>query len=269
MPLFGHRKKQPDLLVSTPGPDKLPSDQVPAKLRVIAVTPPGQPQPTEAALVTGLLLGPFPVQLVQMTAALPRYSWPAEGHELAAVADPSNPLNFAVVWGTGNAGQSTRWQPSKGWDPGPGGTHQETVAEYLAEQGFFPSDFGPAVDQVAPGLSASLAAACAPYVTVIPGDIAVSLAHTGVPAQGMVAWVRKLPLPPQMLPGPGASMAWLTLQVTPPDGPPYETTIRFGFRSAERVAKLATPGTQLPLRFNPADPAQVTIDLPALGITPL
>jgi hypothetical protein len=240
-----------------------------AKLRIIAVSPPGQPQAAEAVLVSGLLLGAFPVHLVQMTAALPRYLWPPVGQELAAVADPSNPLNFAVVWGAGDGGQQLGWQPSHGWDPGPGGAHQQAVAEYLAEQGFFPSDFGPNLDSIAPGLPAALAAACAPYVTVISGKVAVSLAHTGVPAQGVVAWVRKLPLPPQMLPGPDASMAWLTLQVTPPDGPPYESTIRFGFRSAERFAALATPGTKLPLRFNPADPAQVTIDLPALGITPL
>jgi hypothetical protein len=270
MPIFGHRKQQSDLLISTPGPGKLPANQVPAKLRVIAVTPPGDPQPVEAALISGLLLGPFPLQLVQLTAALPPASWPSVGQELAAVADPKNPLNFAVVWGNGDgSGEPTGWRPSNGWDAGPNGTHQQAVAEYLAEQGFFPSDFGPALDRIAPGLSASLLAAAAPHVKVIPGKIAVSLASTGEPAQGVVVSARKLPLPPQLFPSPDASMAWLTLRVTPPDGAPYESTIRFGFRSAERFAALATPGTQLPLRFNPADRAQVTIDLPALGITPL
>jgi len=269
MPIFG-RKKQTDLLISTPGPDKLPANQVPAKLRVIAVTAPGDPQPVEAALISGLLLGPFPLQLVQLTAALSRDSWPAAGQELAAIADPKNPLNFAVVWGPGHGadGQPPGWQQTRGWDAGPNGTHQQAVADYLAEQGFFPSDFGPALDQIAPGLPGALLAAAAPHVKVIPGKIAVSLARTGEPAQGMVVSARKLPLPPQLFPSPDASMAWLTLRVTPPDGTPYESTIRFGFRSAERFAALATPGTQLPLRFNPDDRAQVTIDLPALGITP-
>ena len=62
--------------------------------------------------------------------------------------------------------------------------------------------------------------------------------------------------------------AWLTLIVTPQGGEPYEVTIRFGFRSPERLAELATVGTKLPLRVDPADSLKVTIDLPALGITP-
>ena len=64
------------------------------------------------------------------------------------------------------------------------------------------------------------------------------------------------------------ALAWLTLMVTPEQGEPYEVTIRFGFRSPERFADLATVGTKLPLRVDPADSLKVTIDLPSLGITP-
>ena len=273
MPIFGRKQRpEPELLVSSPTLGKLTGKQAPARLRVVAVTPPGKPQPVEAALVSGLLLGPFKVQLVQVTVELPQVSWPVPGQELAAVADPGNPLNFSVVWGTaqgtGGTDHPAGWQSSQGWDPGPDGAHQQAVADALAKDGFLPGDFGPALDAVAPGMASLLAAACAQYVTVIPGKVAVSLASTGEPAQGVVAEVRKLPIPTEMLPGPDASLAWLTLDVTPSDGPPYRSVIRFGFRSQERFTALATPGTHLPLRFDPADRAKVTIDLPALGITP-
>lgn len=273
MPIFGRKQHvAPSVLVSSPGVGKLPANQVPAKLRVVAVTAPGQPQPVPAALVTGLLLGPFPLQLAQVTAALPEPSWPEPDQELAAVADPAHPLNFAVVWGTGEAdGDSAGWRTAHGWDPGPSGTHERAVATYLAEAGFFPGDFGPTLETTVPGLATLIAESCAARgVTVIPGQVAVSLAHTGEPASGVVAEVRKLPLPPQLFrTTPEGCMAWLTLDVTPPDGQPYRSTIRFGFRTPERFAALATSGTHLPLRFDPANRAVVTIDLPALGITPL
>jgi hypothetical protein len=274
MPIFGRKhQRKPGLVVGRSTLGKLDGRQVPARLRVIAVTPPGKPWPVEAALVSGMLLGPFPLEIVQFTVALAKDMWPEPGQELAAVADPANPLIFAVVWGTGDgadeSGLPDGLQESTAWDPGPDGTHRQAAAAYLAEAGFFPGDFGPGLDAAAPGMAELLAAECARYVTVVPGDLAVSLAHTGEPAQGVVVQARKLPLPEQLMPNPDACLAWLTLDVTPPDGPPYRTTVRFGFRSAERFVALATPGTHLPLRFNPEDRAQVTLDRPALGITPL
>src|ERR1700722_14844105 len=130
MPLF--RRKAHDAapamtLLATNG-NPLPDNQVPAKLLVGAVSAPGHPVAghpvaghpvaghpapghpapghpapghpvaAEAALVSGLLLGPFAVQLVQLTAIAPRATWPAPRTELPVVADPANPLNFAVVW---------------------------------------------------------------------------------------------------------------------------------------------------------------------------
>lgn len=274
MPLFGHRKAAgPDVtMVATTG-NRLPDDQVPARLRVAAVTEPGRPVAGEAALVSGLLLGPFPVQLVQLTAYTPRATWPTAGSELPAVADPANPLNFVVIWGTeaDDGSPSPTVQPQSGlsgWDPGPGGQHAHAVAQWLAAAGFTAGDFGGALDAVAPGMTALLDQASARYASVIRGQAALALMRSGQPAQGVVTAVRKLDMPPQLLPSPQACMAWLTLRVTPYGGASYEATIRFGFRSPERFTALATVGTQLPLRVDPADPQVVTIDLPALGITP-
>ncbi|MGH3382498.1 MAG: hypothetical protein ACRDP6_48000 [Actinoallomurus sp.] len=179
MPIFG-RKHRPDtgLTVGRSTLGKLDGRQVPARLRVIAVTPPGKPQPVEAALISGMLLGPFPLEIVQFTVALAKESWPEPGKELAAVADPEHPLIFAVVCetGAGESGLPAGWQESTGWDPGPDGTHQQAAAACLAEAGFFAEDFGPALDTAAPGMSELLAAECARYVTVIPGELAVRTA---------------------------------------------------------------------------------------------
>jgi hypothetical protein len=259
----------PDMLITTPSSGPLSANQVPARLRVAAVTRPGWWYTGEAALVTGLLCGPFGVRLQQMTTGLPQAVWPAQGQELPAVADAANPAHFEVVWSSATyaaaAGQA-QWRREGEWDPGPGGSHQQAVVEYLASIGCQPSDF-PGLDRTWPAMLAQLAEACSRYFTVIPGQEAVSLMSTGTPAQGTVAEVQRLPLPPEFTSQRGI-MAWLTLEVTPPGGPPYRTTIRFGFRSAERFAALATPGTRLPLRVDAASPAKVTIDLPALGITP-
>lgn len=286
MPLF--RRKARDAapavtLLATNG-TPLPDNQVPAKLLVGAVSVPGRPVvgvAGEAALISGLLLGPFAVQLVQLTAIAPRVSWPAPGAELPVVADPANPLNFAVLWAQvpGDGTPPPVVPPTvppvvppqlgtSGWDAGPGGQHAEALAQWLAAAGYTAGDFGSALQAIAPGMTELLDRAGARYASVIRGRDAVALMQTGQPAQGVVKGVHVLPIPPQMLPSPQASMAWLTLGVTPYSGGPYDVTIRFGFRSPERFQALATVGTQLPLRVDPADPRRVTIDLPTLGITP-
>jgi hypothetical protein len=275
MPLF--RRKAHDAapavtLLATNG-NPLPDHRVPAKLLVGAVSAPGRPAAGEAALVSGLMLGPFPVQLVQLTLIAPRATWPAPGAELPVVADPANPLNFAVLWAQVlDAGTPPPVVPPQqgmsGWDAGPDGQHAEALAQWLAAAGYAAGDFGSALRSVAPGMIGLLDQAGARYASVIRGRDAVALMQTGQPAQGVVKGVHVLPIPPQMLPSPQASMAWLTLGVTPYSGGPYDVTIRFGFRSPERFHALATVGTELPLRVDPADPRRVTIDLPTLGITP-
>lgn len=274
MPLFSRRKAAASdvTLIGTTG-SRLPDDQVPARLRVAAVTAPGRPVSGEAALVSGLLLGPFPVQLAQLTAWAPRSTWPQADTELPAVADPADPLNFVVFWAKepGDGAPEPVVEPQSGlsgWDPGPGGQHAQAVAQWLAAAGFTAGDFGGALDAVAPGMTALLDQASAQYASVIRGQAALALMQNGEPAQGVVTAVRRLDVPPQMLPSPQASLAWLTLTVTPRGGAPYQVRIRFGFRSPERFTALATVGTQLPLRVDPDDRRKVTIDLPALGITP-
>ena len=249
---------------------RLGENQVPARLRVVAVTELGVPVQGEAALVSGLLLGPFPVSLVQFTVYAPSATWPSPGTELTAVADLANPLNLTINWAeaTDHRQPEPALQPQggpTGWDQGPGGEHSKAVAEWLAAAGFATADFGGMLD---PGLTGLLDAACARYASVIDDQAALELMRSGQPADGEVLAARKLDMPPELLPSPQTCVAWLTLAVTPQGGARYQVTMRFGFRSPERFTALATVGTKLPLRVDPADPRTVTIDLPALGITP-
>jgi hypothetical protein len=274
MPLFRRKTASAIPRVMPPGTNGSRPPGMTGQLLVGAVSEPGRPAQSETALVSGLLLGPFPVQLVQFTAVAQRATWPSPGTELRVTADPASPLNFEVTWGEApDDGSPAPLVPAQsglsGWDPGPGGAHARALADWLAAAGFTAGDFGgPALDRLAPGMTSLLDAASARYASVIRGQEALALMRAGEPAQGEVTAVRTLQFPPQMLPGAQASMVWLTLIVTPQGGEPYEVTIRFGFRSPERLAELATAGTKLPLRVDPADSLKVTIDLPALGITP-
>jgi hypothetical protein len=242
---------------------RLCDNQVPARLRVAAVTELGVPVHGEAALVSGLLLGSFPASLVQFTVYAPRATWPSPGTELTAVADLANPLNLTIDWAdaTDDRQPEPALQPqggSTGWDQGPGGEHSKAVAEWLAAEGFTAEDFGGMLD---PGLTGLLDAACARYASVIDDKAALELMCSGQPADGEVLAARKLDMPPELLPSPQDCVAWLTLAVTPHSGARYQVTIRFGFSSPERFTALATVGTKLPLRVDPADPRTVTIDL--------
>jgi hypothetical protein len=274
MPLFRRKTASAALRKKLPGTNGGRPLGMAGQLLVGAVSEPGRPAEGETALVSGLLLGTFPVQIVQFTAVARRAAWPSPGTELPVTADPANPLSFEVTWGeTPDDGGRPPVVPVQsglsGWDPGPVGAHARALADWLAAAGFTAGDFGgPVLDRAAPGMTALLDAASARYASVIPGQEALALMSAGEPAQGEVTAVRTLQFPPQMLPSKQASMAWLTLMVTPERGEPYEVTIRFGFRSPERFTDLATVGTKLPLRADPADPLKVTIDLPALGITP-
>jgi hypothetical protein len=274
MPLFRRKIASAAQRVRLPGTNGTRPRGIAGQLLVGAVSEPGRPAEGETALVSGLLLGPLPVQLVQFTALAQRATWPSPGIELPVTADPANSLNFEVTWGeTPDDGSSPPVVPVRSglsdWDPGPGGVHARALADWLAAAGFTAGDFGgPVLDRVAPGMAALLDAASARYASVIRGQEALVLMRAGQPAQGEVTAVRTLQFPAQMLPSPRASMAWLTLMVTPERGEAYEMTIRFGFRSPDRFTDLATVGTKLPLRVDPADPQKVTIDLPALGITP-
>ena len=76
--------------------------------------------------------------------------------------------------------------------------------------------------------------------------------------------VAEVPLPPESLPEPTASMCVLTLDVRPLDGPPYAVRVRQGFRNAQRRAAIAVIGATLPVLIDPLDPRHVVLDVRAI-----
>lgn len=244
-----------------------PGSRISAILRVGAVSAPSAPSGPNQVLLSGLLAGQFGATLPQFTVVVPPFSpGLSQGSELQAHVDPSNPTLITLTLPAGVTPAPT--QPSQGrggWDPGPGGSHNRALADWLAAQGFLSSDFGPTLVG-RPGLADSLDRAAARYVSVVPPGVDLALVQSGEPAQGQVRAVQVLPLPTELLPSPDACMTWLTLAVTPRLGAPYQVRIRMGFSSPERFAELATIGTRLPLRRDPANPMMVTIDTPPVFV---
>jgi hypothetical protein len=107
---------------------------------------------------------------------------------------------------------------------------------------------------------------------VMPGghiaDITTTIEHgsssheTWHPATAVLREIAEVPLPAEFLPGPTATMCMLTLDVSPPSGAPYTVQVRQGFRSAERRAQIAVPGTSLPVLIDPDNPRNVALRIP-------
>jgi hypothetical protein len=76
MPLFRRRTASAAPRVKLPGTNGTRPRGMAGQLRVGAVSEPGRPAQDGTALVSGLLLGAFPVQLVQFRAVAQRATWP-------------------------------------------------------------------------------------------------------------------------------------------------------------------------------------------------
>lgn len=93
---------------------------------------------------------------------------------------------------------------------------------------------------------------------------AADLTTRGEQASAVLTSIADVDVPQFALPGPTASLADLTLQVTRQDGRTYTAQTRLGFRNAERRALIGTVGSVLPVRVDPADPGRVAVDVPAI-----
>jgi hypothetical protein len=99
---------------------------------------------------------------------------------------------------------------------------------------------------------------------------AEALLYSGVPATAAVLSVADVKVP-RLLRATvpvGATIADLTLRVTPPDGEAYDVRTRIGFSNPHRRSVVAQMGATLPIRIDPADPVKVAVDTVALGFAP-
>ena len=87
----------------------------------------------------------------------------------------------------------------------------------------------------------------------------------GIPATAVVIAAQEVEAPAffgQIVPG---GIVDMTLEVTPQQGAPYTTHTRLVFSTPERRARIATPGTRLPIRIDPTRPMRIEVDKTALG----
>jgi hypothetical protein len=85
------------------------------------------------------------------------------------------------------------------------------------------------------------------------------------PAMARVLAVHDVPIPAGMPGAPPAGLVDLTLDVARPDGGGYATSMRIGFSTPEKRAKVATVGLTLPVLVNPAARDQIATDTSRLS----
>lgn len=154
----------------------------------------------------------------------------AANDELPVAVDQADPSKFLILW---DEVDPISWQ-SQQMQGGFGG----------AQGGFF----------VQPGADEP------PYGGFNPAQAAHMISsQTGESGTAVVLDVQEAPNPPGF-PRPPGGKADLLLEVTRADGTVYQTRTVIVFRSRERRAAIATPGTHLNVRIDPSDPARVAVD---------
>jgi hypothetical protein len=82
-------------------------------------------------------------------------------------------------------------------------------------------------------------------------------------ANAVVVDAREIAVAPGMPSAPGGTVD-ITLDIAAADGSRYTTVTRVGFSTPQRRARIATVGTQLTVRVDPADRSRVAIDTSGL-----
>ena len=88
----------------------------------------------------------------------------------------------------------------------------------------------------------------------------------GIPATAVVLAEREVSVPGVFGAAIPGSIVDLTLEVTPPDGAPYTAHTRLVFSTPERRARIAAPGTRLPIQIDPNRPTHIEVDKTALDL---
>ena len=187
---------------------------------------------------------------------------PAEGDTLPAMVDRAQPKHYTITW--------PAWE-SAGMQAMRDKAHAEQVAAALRlglDPSVVPADTGPAptMRQLADrALEERYARGPLPDGnSQVTSDEATRLYTEGVPATGTITGIDYLSVPRKALP-PDASLANVAVTVTREDGTSYQTTARFGFRSARRRERFGFVGARVPVRIDPADQRRVCVDAPALS----
>jgi hypothetical protein len=187
---------------------------------------------------------------------------PAHGDTLPAMVDRSNPKHFRITWpARESAAMKARREQA----------HAERVAAALRlglDPSVVPADTGPPLtvrQQAEQALDERLARGPLPDGNrQVTADEAARLYVDGISATGTITGIDFLSVPRNALPEPDASLANVAITVTREDGTTYQTTARFGFRTAQRKARFGVVGARIPIRIDPTEPRRVCADWPAV-----
>jgi hypothetical protein len=204
-------------------------------------------------VVTAPGLAPTAVEHVCLA---PTKKWPQPGQTVPVLVDRADPTRLEVSWddmpsnrdlGRQQAQQEAQRlaaQMSAAQAPGPAGQQQVLGAPGRPVPGAAGGGLTP--DQAAAAVSGGAGAAGLQSATA------------------RVLAVHEVPIPAGMPGAPPAGLVDLTLDVALPDGGGYSTTMRIGFSTPQKRAKVATVGLTLPVRVNPAARDQIAIDTAGL-----
>jgi hypothetical protein len=134
-------------------------------------------------------------------------------------------------------------------DPGASGTIAEQLAAALGTPLTMDVDEGGVKKRITVGGGGHLSSADA-----------AQLEQSGTKATATITGATRVEVPPAMMPSLEASLWDLDLTVTRADGTSYEAKTRIGYRSEARRQVLGLPGTQIPVRIDPADDSRVALD---------
>jgi len=246
-------------------------------------------------VVTAPGLAPTAVEHVCLA---PTRKWPQPGQTIPVLVDRSDPTRLEVRWddmpgnrelGRQQAEQeaqrlAAQMSAAQAQDPaGPPGQPPVTTA---FPPGTMPPELQSLLDnftQAAQGSGVKvtynvqqevLGAPGRPVPGAAGGGLTPEQAATAVsgggaaglqPATARVLAVHDVPIPAGMPGSPPAGLVDITLDVTLPDGGGYATSMRIGFSTPEKQAKIAATGLTLPVLVNPAARDQIAIDTSRLG----
>lgn len=184
---------------------------------------------------------------------------PDQGAALPAMVDRSHPEHFTITWPARESASARSLREQ---------ARAEQVAAALRlglDASVVPADTGrPATMRQLADRALDERYARGPLPdgnSQVTADQATRLYVDGLPATATITGIDFLSVPRKSLPTPDAGLANVAVTVTREDGTTYQTTARFGYRTAERRARYGFVGAQVPVRV---DPKRLCMDAPAL-----
>lgn len=194
-----------------------------------------------------------------------------EGMDLPVIVDRADPSRFTVLWKqVPTEKQYLANVQAQQMQQAAETAARMAAGDTTAGRSVFGGDantFGGDANDLAQAVTDAIAQAFGGESSTVWGESHVHVQiHEGAPIVGGIpATATVVAVQEVTLPGPFGTMAPggvadLTLEVAPPDGTVYTTHMRLFFSTPERRARIAVPGTRLPVRIDPNRSTHVEFD---------